>query len=199
VALRILCRHAHSTLNLEHRINGDPTIPVPLTEEGRADARRFGEQLANIELDLVVHTRFGRTRETAEIALAGRDVALEVEPLLDDVKVGDLEGDSVENYRAWKRAHTRADAFPGGESLDDAARRYADAFRRLAARAEPRILVVCHEIPIRYALNAAAGSDDLDAPAHDIPNATPYLFDPAALAAAAERIEAVTAAAPAAR
>jgi hypothetical protein len=59
--------------------------------------------------------------------------------------------------------------------------------------------VVCHEIPIRYALNAAAGSDELDAPAHDIPNATPYLFDPAALAAAAERIDAVTAGAPAAR
>jgi broad specificity phosphatase PhoE len=199
VALRILCRHAHSTLNLEHRINGDPTIPVPLTEEGRADARRLGEQLANIELDLVVHTRFGRTRETAEIALGGRDVPLEVEPLLDDVKVGELEGDSVENYRAWKRAHTRADAFPGGESLDDAARRYADAFRRLAARPERRILVVCHEIPIRYALNVASGSDELDAPAHDIPNATPYLFDPAALAAAAERIDAATAAAPAAR
>jgi broad specificity phosphatase PhoE len=199
VALRILCRHAHSTLNLEHRINGDPTIPVPLTEEGRADARRLGEQLANIELDLVVHTRFGRTRETAEIALGGRDVPLEVEPLLDDVKVGELEGDSVENYRAWKRAHTRADAFPGGESLDDAARRYADAFRRLAARPERRILVVCHEIPIRYALNVSTGSDELDAPAHDIPNATPYLFDPAALAAAAERIDAATAAAPAAR
>jgi broad specificity phosphatase PhoE len=199
VAQRILCRHAHSTLNLEHRINGDPTIPVPLTEKGRADARRLGEQLANIELDLVVHTRFGRTRETAEIALGGRDVPLEVEPLLDDVKVGELEGDSVENYRAWKRAHTRADAFPGGESLDDAARRYADAFRRLAARPERRILVVCHEIPIRYALNVATGSDELDAPAHDIPNATPYLFDPAALAAAAERIDAATAAAPAAR
>jgi broad specificity phosphatase PhoE len=199
VALRILCRHAHSTLNLEHRINGDPTIPVPLTDEGRAEARRLGEQLANIELALVVHTRFARTRETAEIALGGRDVPLEVEPLLDDVEVGDLEGETIENYRAWKRAHTRADAFPGGESLDDAARRYAEAFRRLAARAEPGILVVCHEIPVRYALNAASGSDELDGPVHDVVNATPYLFDANALAATAERIDAVTAAAAAAR
>ena len=39
------------------------------------------------------------------------------------------------------------------------------------------MLVVCHEIPVRYALNAAAGSDDLDGPEHAIPNATPYLFD----------------------
>ena len=39
------------------------------------------------------------------------------------------------------------------------------------------MLVVTHEIPLRYALNAADGSDDLDGPAHQLPNATPYLFD----------------------
>ena len=39
------------------------------------------------------------------------------------------------------------------------------------------VLVVCHELPIRYALNTAAGSDELDHPFHEIPNATPYLFD----------------------
>jgi broad specificity phosphatase PhoE len=197
--LRIFARHAHSTLNLEHRINGDPTVAVPLTDEGREQARRLGAQLANVPLDLALHTRFPRTRETAEVALGGRDVPLDVAPLLDDIDVGDLEGETVDEYRAWKRVHTRADAFPGGESLDDAARRYAEAFRRLAARAEPTIFVVCHEIPIRYALNAAGGSDELDAPFHDIRNATPYLFDAAALAAAAERIEALSAAAPAAR
>ena len=50
------------------------------------------------------------------------------------------------------------------------------------------MLVVCHEIPIRYALNAAAGSDDLDAPVHDVPNATAILFDEPSLRRAAERI-----------
>jgi hypothetical protein len=51
--------------------------------------------------------------------------------------------------------------------------------------------VVCHEIPLRYALNAAAGSDDLDAPTHDVANATPYLFDESSLERAAARIEAL--------
>jgi broad specificity phosphatase PhoE len=59
-------------------------------------------------------------------------------------------------------------------------------------RTERTVLVVCHEIPVRYALNAAAGSHDLDAPAHAIPNATPYLFDEAALERAAARIEEIT-------
>jgi broad specificity phosphatase PhoE len=192
VALRILARHAHSTLNVEHRVNGDPLVSVPLTEEGREQARRLGEQLAQLQLDLVLHTRFGRTHETAELALGSRVVPLEVEPLLDDIAIGELEGSPVEEYRAWKRAHQRGDPFPGGESLDDAARRYAEAFHRLAARPERRILVVCHEIPVRYAFNAAGGSDDLDAPAHDIPNATPYLFEATALAVAAERVAALS-------
>jgi len=47
-------------------------------------------------------------------------------------------------------------------------------------------------IPIRYALNAAAGSDELDGPEHRIPNASPYLFDAAALERAAARIEEIT-------
>jgi broad specificity phosphatase PhoE len=96
---------------------------------------------------------------------------------------------TIDEYRAWKRAHTRKDPFPGGESLDDAARRYARAFERLLERAERTVLVVCHEIPVRYALNAAGGSDELDGPEHAIPNATPYLFDETALTRAAARID----------
>jgi probable phosphoglycerate mutase len=190
--LFILTRHAHSTLNEEGRVNGDPAVPVPLTAEGKAEAARLGHQLVALRIDLCVHTRFQRTRETAELILQGRSVPFLEEPELDDVRIGELEGEPLENYRAWKRAHTRADPFPGGESLDDAARRYARAFRRLLDRTEPVTLVVCHEIPIRYALNAAEGSDDLDAPEHTIPNATPYLLDDTSLARAAEGIERLT-------
>jgi probable phosphoglycerate mutase len=188
VRLYIFTRHAHSTLNAESRVNGDPSVPVPLTEEGREAAARLGVQLAHVPLELCVHTRFARTAETAQVAVGARGIPVEEEPLLDDIDVGELEGESIADYRAWKQAHTRHDAFPGGESLDDAARRYARAFEQLVERPESTILVVCHEIPVRYALNAAAGSDDLDGPAHAIPNATPYLFSEAALRDAAARI-----------
>jgi broad specificity phosphatase PhoE len=190
--LVVLARHAHSQLNVEGRINGDPAVRVPLTENGEAEARVLGLELQNAPFDLCLHTRFGRTQQTASLAMSGRDVPMEVEPLFDDIDVGDLEGETVEEYRAWKAQHTRADAFPGGESLDDAARRYVQAYRKLLARGLQSVLVVCHEIPIRYALNAAAGSEDLDGPAHTIPNATPFLFDEGSLARAAKRIEALS-------
>ena len=185
----LMARHGQSTLNVEQRINGDPGVCVDLTEEGRANAQDLGQQIANVPIGLCIHTRFDRTRQTALIALGGRDVPFEVEPLLDDIDVGDLEGDTIQDFRAWKAEHTRADRFPGGESLVETARRYAIAFRKLLERETPEVvLVVTPEIPIRYALNAACGSDDLDGPMHEIRNATPYLFDDPSLRRAAERI-----------
>jgi broad specificity phosphatase PhoE len=181
VQLYVIARHGESTLNFQQRISGDPSISVALTEKGRDESSLLGQQLAHIPLELCVHTRFSRTLETAEIALDGRDVPWEVEPLLDDIKVGELEGKTLEDYRAWKRQHKRSDDFPGGESLDDAARRYAEAYKRLLHRPEQAILIITHEIPLRYAINAADGSDDLDGPTHQLANATPYLFDEQAL------------------
>jgi broad specificity phosphatase PhoE len=189
VQLYIIARHGESTLNFENKINGDPSVPVALTKKGREESRLLSQQIGHIPIELCVITQFGRTRETAEIALEAREVPIEVEPLLDDVRVGELEGVALEDYRAWKRAHTRRDPFPGGESLDDAARRYASAFRRLLERPETSILVVTHEIPLRYAINAADGSDDLDGPAHQLANATPYLFDEVELARGVTQIE----------
>jgi broad specificity phosphatase PhoE len=190
--LYVIARHGESTLNLENRVNGDPSVPVRLTEKGREEARLLGQQLAHVPIDVCVHTPFLRTRETAEVALAGRDVPFEEVPELGDIDIGELEGKTVEDYRAWKRKHTRRDPFPGGESLDDAARRYADAYGRLLERPEATILIVTHEIPLRYAINAADGSDELDGPAHQLANATPYLFDEAALSRAVAQIRALT-------
>jgi broad specificity phosphatase PhoE len=189
VRLFVIARHGESTLNHERRVNGDPSVPVALTAKGRDEARLLSQQLAHVPIEVCVHSRFGRTIETAEIALAGRAAPFETEPLLDDIYIGELEGQTLDEYRAWKQAHTWNDAFPGGESLNDAALRYARAYRKLLERPESRILVVTHEIPLRYAINAADGSDDLDGPTHQLANATPYLFDENALARAAAQIE----------
>jgi probable phosphoglycerate mutase len=189
VRVFLLARHAQSQLNVERRVNGDPALEVALTEQGLAEAARLGLQVANLPFDVAVHTRFGRTEATLRAALGNRDVPLREEPLLDDIDVGDLEGCTIDEYRAWKHEHRRSDPFPGGESLDDAARRYARAARALLALDAERVLVVCHEIPVRYLLNAAAGSTEFDGPTHDIPNATPFAFGEAELARAADAVE----------
>jgi probable phosphoglycerate mutase len=189
LSIAVFARHGQSVGNVERRVSGNPAADVPLTEHGEEEARRLGLELSGLELDACLHSRFPRTRATAELALAGRDVPLLEEPLLDDVDVGDLDGATLDEYRAWKRAHTRADPFPGGESLDAAAARYAAALRSILVSPHRSVLVVCHEIPIRYALNGAAGSEILDGPAHAIGNAEPYLFDEGGLERTVQGIE----------
>ncbi len=105
------------------------------------------------------------------------------------MRVGELEGKTVAEYRAWKQGRSRSEPFPGGESLDDAAARFANGFRTVLERPERVILVVCHEIPVRYAVNAAGGSPSLDRPVHDVRNAVPYIFGEQGLAAAISAIE----------
>jgi broad specificity phosphatase PhoE len=186
----LLARHGQSLFNVDGLVNGDPALDRGLSPLGREEAQGLEKQIAAIRIDLCVTSRFPRAQETARLALGARagTTPTQIDADLDDIKIGELEGDTLDGYRTWKRAHTRQDRFPGGESLDDAAHRYASAFERLLARAEGTILCVCHEIPVRYAVNAASGSDDLDRPLHDVANATPYLFDAAGLGPAIGRL-----------
>ena len=101
--------------------------------------------------------------------------------------MSELEGESLDAYRAAPAHSDRKKRFPGGESLDEAALRYADAIERLLARDEPVTLVVCHEIPVRYLANAAAGSTELNGPLRYVANASPYLFVETSLRRAVER------------
>jgi broad specificity phosphatase PhoE len=183
----LLARHGRSLFNIDGVINGDPGRDRGLSPQGEDEARRLERQIAGIAIDACFVSRFPRAQQTARIALGERAASTPwyEDPDLDDIRIGDLEGQTLDDYREWKAKHTHDDAFPNGESLNDAARRYANAFERIANRGEATILCVCHEIPVRYAINAAGGSPDPDEPFHDVPNATPFLFDAEALRRAA--------------
>ena len=188
--LLLLARHGQSLFNVDGVVNGDPGLDRGLSPRGIEEAERLAGQVAAVRIDLCRVSRFERAHETARIALGARGLELTVDADLDDIRLGELEGRTLGEYRAWKKGRSRDEPFPGGESLNDAARRYADAYERILELPEEHVLCVCHEIPVRYAVNAAAGSDDLDAPLHDVANATPYVFDAAGLARAVENMHA---------
>jgi broad specificity phosphatase PhoE len=190
VRILLLARHGQSLFNVEGIVNGDPARDRGLSPLGASQAAHLEGQLAALAIDLCVTSEFPRAKETARLALGSRAdaTATIVDAGLNDVQIGELEGESLDAYHAWKRGHPAGAAFPGGESLGDAARRYADAFDRLLGRPEGTVLCVCHEIPVRYAVNAAHGSDKLNGPIHDVANATPYVFDAAGLGRAIPRL-----------
>jgi broad specificity phosphatase PhoE len=186
--LFLVVRHGQSLFNVDKVVNGDPELDRGLSEQGIEEATSLGNQLAALPIDLVVVSPFPRALQTANISLAGRDVPHLVDEELGDVRIGELEGESLDAYRESPAHHDRKARFPGGESLDEAALRYAGAFERLLARDERVTFVACHEIPVRYLANAAAGSEELNGPLHYVANAEPYLFDEASLGRAASRM-----------
>jgi broad specificity phosphatase PhoE len=186
--LFLIARHGQSVFNVDKIVNGHPALDRGLSAQGIAEAQRLAGQIAALPLDLVAVSPFPRAQQTAEIALGSRDVPRVVDDDLGDVRIGELEGKTLDAYRAAPAHSNRKERFPGGESLDEAALRYAGAFERLLARDEETTLVVCHEIPVRYLVNTAGGSDALDGPLRFVANATPYLFDEESLTRAAARI-----------
>jgi probable phosphoglycerate mutase len=123
---------------------------VALTEEGVEQARLMRELLAPSPFDLGVHTGFTRTRQTAELVLAGREVRLEEMSALREMRVGSIEQLSDERIDAeftygLERAAEAGAAFAGGETFAAFEQRVVPAFEALLLRPDwSTALVVGH-------------------------------------------------------
>jgi broad specificity phosphatase PhoE len=177
-----LARHGESEYSVQGLVNGDAAVDVGLTEAGEEQARALGRELSDEQLDLCLTSVLARTRVTAALALAGRDVPTEAWPELNDPRAGSFEGVHLDEYRKWAwAAGSEAEAPGGGESRVAAVGRYAAAYRRVLERPERAILVVTHALPIAYALSALAGEAPAARMDRPIEYAHPYRLDAAAL------------------
>lgn len=154
----LFVRHGESEFSVRQLVNGDPSVACGLTEVGRQQAEQLGERLAGEPLGLCVVTEFPRTHETADLVLGDRDVPRLVLPELNDPYYGQFEGGALADYRRWAATHGPLDVPPGGgESRVAIATRYVRGFRALLDRPESTLLVVCHSLPIAFAVASADG------------------------------------------
>jgi broad specificity phosphatase PhoE len=165
-------RHASTVYNGLRLLNGDVRVPVALDAGGRVAANSLAAVLSGCPFDLALHTGFARTRETLSILLARRRaVTVAVEPAFGDIAVGIFEGRSVDDYREWRAAHGPSERVPGGESRTDALGRYAEGCEHLLGRHDARrVLLVVHDVPMRFLRNALLRADPLDGPVRAIAN-----------------------------
>lgn len=149
-------RHAESELGVLGLVNGDPAVDCPLTEKGRRQAEELRATLVREPVDLGVTSDFPRAVETAEIALAGLGIPQHVDPGLNDPPLGVFESQPEHEYVAWLASHDWSlGPSGGGESQLDSVRRYLNAFDRLLARPEERVLVIAHAFPTGVARTLA--------------------------------------------
>ena len=170
----ILARHGESVFSARGLVNGEVGAPGPLTLRGEEEALALGRAIARDAIDLCVTSEFERTRQTADVALADREIPRLVVPELNDPRYGRFEGGALEEYRGWASSAASHDDVPGGgESRWSILERYVRGFRRVLARGEETVLVVIHSLPIAYVLAARDG----DPPARRVPlveHAHPY-------------------------
>ena len=186
----VLARHGESELSFVGRTNGDPSIAVALTEAGREQARRLGRDLAEEAVDLCATSEFLRAKETADLALEGRQVPRLVLAELNDIRFGAFEGRLLTEYRAWAHAHGPQEPAPGqGDSRAQTVARYVRAYRAILERPEGTVLVVAHGLPVRYVLDAVEGRDPAPAVAL-VPYAEPFRLSASQLEDAVRRLEA---------
>src|SRR6266566_10160382 len=98
--LFLVARHGQSLFNVDTAVNGDPALDRGLSEQGIEEAERLAGQIAALPLDLVAVSPFPRALQTANIGLGERDVPHLVDDDLGDVRIGELEGESLDAYRA---------------------------------------------------------------------------------------------------
>jgi ribonuclease H / adenosylcobalamin/alpha-ribazole phosphatase len=151
----------------------------PLDERGEGQARYVARCLLAVPELIVESSPRRRTRHTAGIIAAARDIAVRVVPQMDEVDFGSWSGQTFEalaadpQWRRWNRyrAVTRT---PAGDSIRDVQARVLAHFRRLEqVFDEQTIAIVTHAEVIRSAVLLA-----LQAPIDDYHR---YEIEPASL------------------
>lgn len=150
----VLVRHGQSLWNLENRFTG--WVDVPLTAQGEAEARRAGERLRGITLDVAYTSNLQRAQRTLQLIL--ESIPLELPTIrdlaLNERDYGDLAGLNKDDMRKkygeeqvhiWRRSYDVAP--PNGESLKDTRARTVPFFERAILgdiRQGKDVLVVAH-------------------------------------------------------
>jgi broad specificity phosphatase PhoE len=151
----LLLRHGQSTWNADGRWQGQ--ADVPLSTLGEAQAREAAAKLSAGDFDRLISSHLQRARRTAEILGEALGLAVEIDPELREIDVGEWQGLTRDEIRArapgaladWSDG--RSESTPGGELRADLTERARLALLRAAAASSPgdRVLLVSHGALIR--------------------------------------------------
>jgi probable phosphoglycerate mutase len=160
-----LIRHGATTLTAEDRFAG--STDVPLSDQGREQARRLGARLADEKLVAIYCSPLGRTRETAaliarphELTPVARDGLREIDHgRWEQMRRSEVEQQFPDEYAAWE-----TDPFTfapkGGESgLSVMARALPVLRDAVTAHADASVAVVSHKATIRLVIASLLGID----------------------------------------
>ncbi|MEO8218619.1 MAG: histidine phosphatase family protein [Acidobacteriota bacterium] len=160
-----LVRHGATVFSAEDRFAGE--TDVALSDEGRDQARKLGQRLANLELAAAYASPMGRTVETASLIAEPHGISVEKIDGLKEISHGAWEGHTraeVEENFPDEYARWEADPFSiaprNGESGLAVTARALPALLDIIGKHETsHVLVVSHKATIRLILSSLLGFD----------------------------------------
>ena len=158
-----LLRHANTLWNQEKRIQGQDDSS--LTEEGKAQAEKWGRRLKAYPWDLIIASDLGRTAHTATLVNKNLRVQLAYDPRLREQDWGTWTGKTLAKLKEdttepLSRQEAAGWEFcpPGGESRNRVWERSQNALLSAAEKwPGNRILVVTHEGVIKCLIYRICG------------------------------------------
>lgn len=184
-AIAFLVRHAHTEVS-DSRLCGR-TTGICLSERGRHESLRLGEQLAAVSVNAIYSSPLERARETATAIASVHRVGVDIEENLNEVDFGEWTGqtfDALEPDPRWRSFNTQRSSalVPNGERAVDVQRRVVMLLTRLANRHhEGHIVLVSHAEIIRAAVLWCLGRslDDFHRVTIETASVTAVLLSPA--------------------
>jgi broad specificity phosphatase PhoE len=160
-----LVRHGATILTAEDRFAGSTN--VPLSDEGREQARRLAERLSDEEIAAVYASPLSRTMETASILAAPHGLTVQSQPGLREIDHGrweqmtrrEVEEQYPEEAAEWDRDPFTFAPIGGESGLAVTARALPALMQMIRANLNRRILVVSHKATIRLLLSSLLGFD----------------------------------------
>jgi probable phosphoglycerate mutase len=160
-----LIRHGATTLSAEDRFAG--AVDVPLSDEGRAQAKRLGGRLASTKLSALYASPLSRTVETARLVGEPQGLEPRIDAGLREIGHGHWEGlrrQEVEQQFAAEYQSWEQDPFtfapPQGETGLAVMARALPVIREIVLKhPDENVAVVSHKATIRLLLCSLLGID----------------------------------------
>lgn len=140
-------RHGQTYFNESHRLQG--RCDAPLTDLGQSQVRECAAVLQNHYFDQVFCSPMGRTRQTAEILLKDREIHPHLLEDLQEVDLGELDGQVVEENAELRACFETLDfSRLRGESRESLKARVTRVFQYLLSntKEDDRILLISHGV-----------------------------------------------------
>ncbi|MBC8571000.1 histidine phosphatase family protein [Zongyangia hominis] len=156
-----LIRHGEALGNVTHVFQG--LSDLPLTDNGRKQAKLVGERMKAVHLDKVYASHMTRAQDTAQAVASCQGLPVITEPGVVEINGGEWEGqywpDMPKKYPRetylWDHNIYKL-CIPGGEPIQHVCERMRDTVRKLAKENEGKtIAVVSHGGAIRCLMQSA--------------------------------------------